>query len=189
MLKKLQKNKSEGFTIIEVMIVLAIAGLILLIVFLAIPALQRSQHNTQRKNDAASVSAAIANFLSNNGGQVPSTVSGDGTNTNNLVIRRGATGNSETAKLGFYTTATSATAGASSGNVFISTVAAAPTMTNNNGAAASATNVTNNSLAIVVGVGCNDTQTGPGTVNARTAAVFYNTESATGNGALQCVEQ
>ena len=40
MLNKLKKSDKDGFTIIEVMIVLAIAGLILLIVFLAVPALQ-----------------------------------------------------------------------------------------------------------------------------------------------------
>jgi prepilin-type N-terminal cleavage/methylation domain-containing protein len=43
----------QGFTIIEIMIVLAIAGLILLIVFLAIPALERSTRNTERKHDAS----------------------------------------------------------------------------------------------------------------------------------------
>ena len=43
----------EGFTIIEVVLVLAIAGLIFLMVFLALPALQRSQRDTQRKNDMA----------------------------------------------------------------------------------------------------------------------------------------
>ncbi|MDQ3065292.1 MAG: prepilin-type N-terminal cleavage/methylation domain-containing protein, partial [bacterium] len=36
------KNNNKGFTIIEVLIVLAIAGLIMLIVFLAVPALQRN---------------------------------------------------------------------------------------------------------------------------------------------------
>ncbi len=40
------KNKNEGFTIIEVMIVLAIAALILIIVLLAVPALQRNSKNT-----------------------------------------------------------------------------------------------------------------------------------------------
>ena len=70
MLKKLQK-KSEGFTIIEVMIVLAIAGLILLIVFLAIPALQRNSRNTQRKNDAASIAAAVSEDVNNNNGRIP----------------------------------------------------------------------------------------------------------------------
>jgi prepilin-type N-terminal cleavage/methylation domain-containing protein len=43
------KHRRGGFTIIEVMIVLAIAGLILLIVFLAVPALQRNSRNYQRK--------------------------------------------------------------------------------------------------------------------------------------------
>ena len=42
------KKRAEGFTIIEVLIVLAIAGLILLVVFLAVPALQRNARNTQR---------------------------------------------------------------------------------------------------------------------------------------------
>ncbi|HPW47952.1 MAG TPA: prepilin-type N-terminal cleavage/methylation domain-containing protein, partial [Candidatus Saccharibacteria bacterium] len=36
------KKDQKGFTIIEVLIVLAIAALILLIVFLAVPALQRN---------------------------------------------------------------------------------------------------------------------------------------------------
>src|SRR5665213_4343520 len=72
MLNKLKKTRGQkGFTIIEVMIVLAIAGLILLIVFLAVPALQRTARNTQRKNDAAAVTGAIANFNSNNNGTIP----------------------------------------------------------------------------------------------------------------------
>ena len=49
------KNRKDGFTIIEVLIVLAIAGLIMLIVFLAVPALQRNSRNTQRKNDVANI--------------------------------------------------------------------------------------------------------------------------------------
>ena len=53
------------------MIVLAIAGLILLIVFLAIPALQRSQRNTGRKEDAGRLVTAIGDFVSNDGGTLP----------------------------------------------------------------------------------------------------------------------
>jgi len=71
MLKKLSKDKGAGFTIIEVMIVLAIAGLILLIVFLAVPALQRNSRNTQRKNDASHLSSVISEWESNNAGQTP----------------------------------------------------------------------------------------------------------------------
>jgi prepilin-type N-terminal cleavage/methylation domain-containing protein len=79
MLKKL-KNDSQGFTIIEVMIVLAIAGLILLIVFLAVPALQRNSRNTQRKNDASHLASVISEWKSNNGGTTPTAFgSGGGT--------------------------------------------------------------------------------------------------------------
>lgn len=67
MLKQLRK-RTEGFTIIEVMIVLAIAGLIMLIVFLAVPALQRNSRNTQRKSDIGRIGAAAQEVLNNNGG-------------------------------------------------------------------------------------------------------------------------
>lgn len=67
-----QKNKEKGFTIIEVVLVLAIAGLIFLMVFIALPALQRNQRDTQRKNDMSRVQTAIQNYQSNNRGQLPS---------------------------------------------------------------------------------------------------------------------
>jgi prepilin-type N-terminal cleavage/methylation domain-containing protein len=70
---KKPQNKQKGFTIIEVLIVLAIAGLILLIVFLAVPALQRNSRNTQRRNQAAGYGSAISEFVSNNNGAIPST--------------------------------------------------------------------------------------------------------------------
>lgn len=66
------KKRTEGFTIIEVMIVLAIAGLIMLIVFLAVPALQRNARNTQRRNDAGHLSALISEYVANNNGKLPS---------------------------------------------------------------------------------------------------------------------
>ncbi|MBS7346174.1 MAG: type II secretion system protein, partial [Candidatus Sacchiramonaceae bacterium] len=46
----MNKHKKYGFTIIEVVLVLAIAGLIFLVVFIALPALQRNQRDTQREN-------------------------------------------------------------------------------------------------------------------------------------------
>lgn len=70
MLKKLLlKKKQEGFTIVEVMIVLAIAGLIILVVFLAVPALQRNSRNTQRNNDASLIGSAVNECLNNRNGQ------------------------------------------------------------------------------------------------------------------------
>jgi prepilin-type N-terminal cleavage/methylation domain-containing protein len=68
----LNKRKTEGFTIIEVVLVLAIAGLIFLIVFLALPALQRSQRDTQRKNDVSRMMSQLTQYQSNHQGNLPS---------------------------------------------------------------------------------------------------------------------
>lgn len=70
MLNKVKNRKQEGFTIIEVLIVLAIAGLILLIVFLAVPALQRNSRNTQRKEDASKALGALQEAVNNSGGSL-----------------------------------------------------------------------------------------------------------------------
>lgn len=66
------ENSSKGFTIIEVVLVLAIAGLIFLMVFIALPALQRGQRDTQRKNDVSRINTQISNFQSSNRGAIPS---------------------------------------------------------------------------------------------------------------------
>jgi len=69
---KLNSQKGQsGFTIIEVLIVLAIAGLILVAVLLAVPALQRNQRNTTYKNNANAAAAAVNEFKSNNSGSNP----------------------------------------------------------------------------------------------------------------------
>lgn len=72
-MKKTGNIKQKGFTIIEVLIVLAIAGLIMLVVFLAVPALQRNARNTVRKSEVSSIAAGIVEWINNNGGQAPST--------------------------------------------------------------------------------------------------------------------
>ena len=68
---KKQLETRKGFTIIEVVLVLAIAGLIFLMVFIALPALQRSQRDTQRSNDIQRLMATINNYKSNNRGSIP----------------------------------------------------------------------------------------------------------------------
>lgn len=65
------KNNPKGFTIIEVVLVLAIAGLIFLMVFIALPALQRSQRDQARKNDVTTVAAAVNSYTSDNRGAFP----------------------------------------------------------------------------------------------------------------------
>lgn len=71
MLDLSKKKRQEGFTIIEVMIVLAIAGLIMVIVFLAIPQLQRSQRNTKAKDVVNRMKASLEEFAGNNNGKYP----------------------------------------------------------------------------------------------------------------------
>lgn len=90
MLTQLRKRK-EGFTIIEVLIVLAIAGLILLVVFLAVPALQRNSRNTSLKNDVQNVLGGVAEYQNVNSGASPTGVSGTGT-----VTYSGPTGTTST---------------------------------------------------------------------------------------------
>ena len=77
-MSKVNTKSKKGFTIIEVVLVLAIAGLIFLMVFIALPALQQSQRNTQRKDDLSRILTAITEFQSNNNGRIPfaSTTSG-----------------------------------------------------------------------------------------------------------------
>ena len=64
------RNKEKGFTIIEVVLVLAIAGLIFLMVFIALPALQRSQRDTQRRDDVARFMSQLNSYSTNNRGAI-----------------------------------------------------------------------------------------------------------------------
>ena len=63
--------KKKGFTIIEVSLVLAIAGLIFLMVFIALPALQRSSRDATRREDLLGLISAIKKYQSNNRGALP----------------------------------------------------------------------------------------------------------------------
>lgn len=64
-------NSKSGFTIIEVVLVLAIAGLIFLMVFVALPALQRSQRDTQRRNDMSRVDTSLVQYQTNHSNLSP----------------------------------------------------------------------------------------------------------------------
>lgn len=63
-----------GFTIIEVVLVLAIAGLIFMMVFIALPNLQRAQRDTERRDDLGTLAGQIQQYQANNNGRLP----GDG---------------------------------------------------------------------------------------------------------------
>ena len=74
MIKKGRNNPSQqpAFTLIEVVLVLAIAGLIFLMGFITLPALQRSQRNAQHKNNVVMGASMVRSYQANNRGRLPS---------------------------------------------------------------------------------------------------------------------
>ncbi len=72
-MSKAPNSSTAGFTIVETLIVLAIGGFILLIIFLAIPALQRSGRNDERRQDVQTVLQAVSNYELNHAGTIPDT--------------------------------------------------------------------------------------------------------------------
>lgn len=85
------QKKTKGFTIIEVVLVLAIAGLIFMMVFIALPALQRNQRDTQRKNDLSRITTALTSYQSNNKGALPANPAAWGTFVTGYVRTAGDT--------------------------------------------------------------------------------------------------
>ena len=61
----------EGFTIIEVIIVLVIGAVIMLAVFLVVPQLQRTQRNSRQQDNARRILTAIQQYASNNNNTFP----------------------------------------------------------------------------------------------------------------------
>lgn len=66
------KKFRAGFTIIEVVLVMAVAGLIFLIAFSALPALQVSSRDTQRRESISTLVSNIKDYQTNNRGALPS---------------------------------------------------------------------------------------------------------------------
>lgn len=71
--RKTRQQSQTGFTVVETLIVLAVGGLILLMVFKAIPALQRNSRNNQRRQDVQSILGAVSHWELNNSGNIPAT--------------------------------------------------------------------------------------------------------------------
>jgi prepilin-type N-terminal cleavage/methylation domain-containing protein len=63
--------KRRGFTLIEIVIVLAIAALIMIIVFAAVQGAQRSRRDAERRRALDSIAGQIENYASNNNGKYP----------------------------------------------------------------------------------------------------------------------
>jgi len=64
-------QKNSGFTIVEIAVVLALAGAILAVIFLAVPTLQKSQRDDHRKRDVALTLIAVKEYMAGHYGIVP----------------------------------------------------------------------------------------------------------------------
>ena len=85
----MKKLERKGFTVIEVVLVLAIAGLIFAMAFIALPALQRNQRDAQRRDDMATFVDALKKFQTNNRGALPEyPTKANGNPANNVTVFR-----------------------------------------------------------------------------------------------------
>ena len=154
-----QRKRQSGFTIIEVLIVLAIAGLIMLVVFLAVPALQRNSRNTQRKSDISAILGAVQEYTDNNQGTLPAT-----------AASFNAAFTTAQPKLGYYTTAANVT-------WTLQTTATAPTDPNNL-----------DKVKVVNYAKCNGNAATATGATARSIIVLYDVEGSGGSLVPQCQE-
>lgn len=161
---KTKLKNAKGFTIIEVLIVLAVAGLILLIVFLAVPALQRNSANNNANVEGARILAATNEFISNKNGTVPAST--DATEIKELAK---ATNTPVIAP----TTATGAT----------------PALDEDVSGASGTASATN--VRLYTGAKCSTVATTPTTFSvnkgtARQVALMYGIENSTGGYSWKC---
>ena len=160
------KNSKKGFTIIEVVLVLAIAGLIFLMVFIALPALQRSQRNTQRRQDVSRFVSAVTQYKSNNKNKLPWNTAQNGIDSNFVARYIGAAGSDQVSD--------------PDGSAYVFSIA---TGTDDANAFATTETFDSHAVKIFAGVMCSDTENvmkkAGGTANF---AVFYMLEG----GSITC---
>ena len=147
---KKQLKDAKGFTIIEVALVLAIAGLIFLVVFLALPALQRSQRDTARRQDAGRIVSALQNCMSDNQADLTNCYATGGGGIDGPVGTSGYLGG----KLSQITTIDAKATAAPAANSY-------------------------NTASVIKGGSCNGTAIVTGGTASKNAAVVVNIESGT----------
>ena len=76
-MKKGETKIRYGFTMVEVSLVLGIAGLIFLMMMIALPTLQRQERDTERREDITWLIDVIKKYQSNNRGALPGLTDGD----------------------------------------------------------------------------------------------------------------
>ncbi|MFZ1801453.1 MAG: type II secretion system protein [Candidatus Saccharimonas aalborgensis] len=164
------QQKQRGFTIIEVVLVLAIAALIFLMVFIALPALQRNQRDTARKTVLGKVSSAVTTYQSNKRGAQPT----KGVDLQGYVDgRTGA--NTDKGAAGDFTGSSDDTVIDNDYIVTVKAYAAAD--------AGRAGNADTNVVQVITGATCNATGDGAASGTTRNAAILIKLENGS---ALVC---
>ena len=88
-------KKNNGFTIVEVSLVLGIAGLIMIMAFVALPSLWSSQRDADRRANVMNLISALKTFQTNNSrGALP-------TGTGTYTVQKPVTGASDSNWAGF----------------------------------------------------------------------------------------
>lgn len=88
---KAKSIAKKGFTLIEFVIVVALAALLMLGVLQATGSARRSQRDSQRKNDFGRIQSQLQQYASNHGGKFPRAAAGKRANDGTVVFT--ATGN------------------------------------------------------------------------------------------------
>ena len=101
-MKKGDYCSKRGFTVIEVALVLAIAGLIFLMVFIALPGLRASQRDAERREDVTMLIESIKKYQTNNRGTLPGSSDSNVIGGGGTVIVDNTSSGSDTKWAGFY---------------------------------------------------------------------------------------
>lgn len=102
-MKKGDFELKKGFTIIEIALVLAIAGLIFLMVFIALPGLRASQRDAERREDMSMFLENVKKYQTNNRGALPGSSETSRLDDGYAVVVEGpATSGKDTEWAGFY---------------------------------------------------------------------------------------
>jgi len=165
----MSKGGNKGFTVVETLIVLAIAATIIIVVLLAVPSLQRQSRNTAAKVAAGAIASGWTAEVGNaNGGAVSVSAS------LNIMYLNGATYSANKGIKVFTATGTGGTTKVTYGTQSIT------------GAAADA--ISSNTVVLYTGVTCPSPNTGSSltmqTGTSTQAAIVYSIEP----GSVGCIQ-
>ena len=167
----MSKGGNKGFTIVETLIVLAIAATIIIVVLLAVPALQRQSRNTATKVGAGAIASGWTAEVGNANGGTMSVTGATGSITINTAPYKVNTG--------IKTLTAAAKADGTTAVKYNATT---------NSVAGAADTLTNNSIALYTSGTCPTTATGNvlavGAGTSTQAAIVYSIEP----GTLGCVQ-